>query len=315
MEEEEAVSLMEDARQPGLLEEERLDIFIDEFVDRVRELRGRDVRVARDVVAIVGTHIRRGLTSRLPSLRRASERLQPVQQAWHAAMRHLQNVHTNANEKWAWDWWARLRVACRSASRRYKRRRLYEQVVEVDDPVDGEARDMHRLPGEDEHGMDVLAEDSDAPADSPMPLQDVDEGLAAERMPDESAELGPRQHYAEGNGPGVPQGEYVTRREGPPERIPEVSVDQGPRQQHAEGNGQGVPQGEHVTQNEGTAQLPASMGVRTGRGLELPGGHVAHGRGVGPHGAPEVSEASEEPERQEVEATFANVEVQPEGRW
>ena len=121
--------LEEDARQPGLLEEDRLDVFIDELVERVRELRARDMRVARDLVWVVGTHIRRGLTSRLPSLRRASERMRPVQEAWFAAMRQLQNVRTNANGEWAWNWWSRLRVACRAASRRYKRRRLMNQLA------------------------------------------------------------------------------------------------------------------------------------------------------------------------------------------
>ena len=73
---------MEEARQPGLLDDDRLqDVFIDEFVDRVRELRTRDARVARDMVWVVGTHVRRGLTSRLPSLRRASERIRPIQEA------------------------------------------------------------------------------------------------------------------------------------------------------------------------------------------------------------------------------------------
>ena len=130
-EEEELTSFMEEARQPGLLDDDRLDVFIDEFVDRARELRIRDARVARDVVWVVGAHVRRG---RLPSLRRASERIRPIQEAWLAAMRNLQNVHTNTGE-WAWNWWARLRVACRSASRRYKRRRLLNEMVEVVEDV------------------------------------------------------------------------------------------------------------------------------------------------------------------------------------
>ena len=151
--EEEISSLMEETRQPGLLEDDRLDIFIDELVDRVRLLRDRDVRVARDLVWVVGTHVRRGLLSRLPSLRRASARIQPVQEAWLAAMRDLQNVHSNENREWAWNWWARLRAACRSASRRYKRRRLMNQVVEVEREDSPDGRDLDRLPQEDEQGI------------------------------------------------------------------------------------------------------------------------------------------------------------------
>ncbi|CAE7301394.1 Slc34a2, partial [Symbiodinium pilosum] len=72
---------MEEARQPGFLEDDRLDTFINELVDRVRQLRATDVRVARDLAVVVGTHIR----------------MLPIQEAWFAAMRHLVNVHTNEN--------------------------------------------------------------------------------------------------------------------------------------------------------------------------------------------------------------------------
>ena len=147
---------MEEARQPGFLEDDRLDTFINELVDRVRQLRATDVRVARDLAVVVGTHIRRGMTSRLPSLRQASARMLPIQEAWFAAMRHLVNVHTNENGEWAWDWWARLRVACRAASRRYKRRRLMNQMVELDSEED-EERDRDRLPRDDEQGMEVAS--------------------------------------------------------------------------------------------------------------------------------------------------------------
>ena len=187
--------VMEDERQPGLLEEDRLDLFIDELVDRVRSLRSRDVRVARDLVWVVGTHVRRGLTSRLPSLRRASERVQHVQEAWFAAMRHLQNVHTNDNGEWVWNWWARLRVACRAASRRYKRRRLMNQLVE--DPSDMDpARDVDRLPQEGEQGMDSLSDED--PGDSPEPLQNA--------LSDDDEEPGNNLEPLQNGAPSSPEG-------------------------------------------------------------------------------------------------------------
>ena len=61
-------------------------------------------------------------------------------------MRNLQNVRTNANGEWAWDWWARLRVACRSASKSSKGRRLLNEIVEVAEDVAQEGRDDDRLP-------------------------------------------------------------------------------------------------------------------------------------------------------------------------
>ena len=90
--------------------------------------------------------------------------MRPVQEAWFAAMRQLQNLHTNANGEWAWDWWSRLRVACRSASRRYKRRRLMNQLVERE-PEPEHDRDEDRLPRADEQGMDALSEGSMSDAD------------------------------------------------------------------------------------------------------------------------------------------------------
>ena len=56
MAEGDAASLMEDPRQPGFLEEDRLDVFLDELVAHIRGLRMRDARVARDFVWVIGAH-------------------------------------------------------------------------------------------------------------------------------------------------------------------------------------------------------------------------------------------------------------------
>ena len=190
--ESETVSFMEEARQPGLLPEDRLDEFAEELVDRVRALRERAVRQARNLVWIVGTMVRRGLQSKLPSLRRASERLAAIQEAWFAAMRDLQNVHADAHADWAREWWKRLRSACHSASRRYKRRRL---MVQADDEETELRLDLEdeMLPLDDEQGMDVeehLPEEmlSASEEDGPVP---GDEGRSDEEQMATSQEPAP----------------------------------------------------------------------------------------------------------------------------
>ena len=193
--ESETVSFMEEARQPGLLPEDRLDEFAEELVDRVRALRERDVRQARNLVWIVGTMVRRGLRSKLPSLRRASERLAAIQEAWFATMRDLQNVHAHARADWAREWWKRLRSACRLASRRYKRRRLMDQMVQADDEETKLRLDLEdeMLPLDDEQGMGVeehLPEEvlSASEEDGPVP---GDEGRSDEEQMATSQESAP----------------------------------------------------------------------------------------------------------------------------
>ena len=71
---EDETSLLEmDGGQPGLMDEDEVDQFAEELVDYIRQLRVR--------AWILDSMLRRGLRSRLPSLRQASERLQAINSA------------------------------------------------------------------------------------------------------------------------------------------------------------------------------------------------------------------------------------------
>ena len=83
--------------------------------------------------------IRRGLRSRMPSLRQVSRRLSAVQQTWFMALQQHMNVHSNKHSAWASRFWTRVRWACRAASQRHARRvrrqeREAQAVMDVVEP-------------------------------------------------------------------------------------------------------------------------------------------------------------------------------------
>ena len=91
-------------------------------------------------------------------------------------------------------------MACRSASRRYKRRRrrLLNQLAEREDEDYQADGNDHMLPVEEEYGMDVQTDESRDSADNPPPLQDQpsasqdasDSAIPLDDAPNEVAQQG-----------------------------------------------------------------------------------------------------------------------------
>ena len=140
-----------DGAQQGLLDEHDIDELAEGLVAQIRELRQRDGRMARDLVWIMGCVLRRGLRSRMPSLRQVSRRLCAIQNTWAASLNHYMNVHSNHHASWASRFWTKVRRTCRMASRRHGKKEVegqrQEAMVQADGP-DGDNRQGEDLQGE-----------------------------------------------------------------------------------------------------------------------------------------------------------------------
>ena len=125
-----AVMLMQNGQQVGYFEEAEIEVFVQEFRERVWKLRAGDPRKARDAVQLTKNLVVRGLQSRLPAIRQVSRQLDTAIAGFWEGLEGIMNVHQNG--KWVTRFWKRIRTQARRVSRTAKQNKQILKDMEVD---------------------------------------------------------------------------------------------------------------------------------------------------------------------------------------
>ena len=77
--------------------------------------------------------LRRGLRSRLESLRQVSGAIQQVVQELWPSVENMEEAPSDAHSRWLTNFWKSIRAVCRRAAQRARRERRREQALVMPD--------------------------------------------------------------------------------------------------------------------------------------------------------------------------------------
>ena len=118
---EDETSLMQNGVQLGYLEEQEVAALSEDLYTKLVRVKRADPTKGKDLLFAVGAVVARNALSKLPSVRQACEGLRKVLDKVAEEVREEARVRDHKNDKWAKQFWRRVRNKCRSAAAKSRR--------------------------------------------------------------------------------------------------------------------------------------------------------------------------------------------------